>query len=314
MSIESLLKRKFKDKRFKTRNCAQLLSHLGRFEEDVFTSWEANPFALAAELNVPLRLRMQDVVDWVAKDLDDCFTDDDAPKPGTTPLPKAIYSGAGMTMLAQICAERYKELGYPDLQDGVLNHLFARVGVKRPRARLNQIAKAGQQAETSEEVRYHASSPACGLSQQHDNPKAITPVSYDPTNSDVYLGNGTWAMSCADYARILAAFDESPNPLFDNPLMQQEVLTEKAENMYRGFFKATWFVDAGGQPVDAMWHNGELSGGTSVGFRRMDGITIVYAYNTNLLATSPILRDVDANKLVNLVATWPTFDLFSAVL
>jgi hypothetical protein len=177
---------------------------------------------------------------------------------------------------------------------------------------VTQVKEAQKLAETSEEARAHPSVPNYGLSQQHDNPHEITPIAYDPQNADVYLGNGAWAMSCVDYARLLAAFDESPNPLF-SAKTQQGVLTEQAVNQYRGFFKMS-FPDAGGNPIDTMWHNGATYGGESVGFRRFDGVCIVFCYNTDTFGIELKMSDTEANKFVNKVKSWPTFDLFPSVL
>ena len=154
----------------------------------------------------------------------------------------------------------------------------------------------------------HPSRPTWWYSQQGDGKPA--PVSYDPTNANVYLGNGAWAMSCADYARVLSAFDEDPNPLFDNEIMPYLILTEGAEDWYRGFVRKKFATAAGGT-VDAMWHNGMVLGGAAVGFRRLDGVVVVYAWNTDVIGMG--FPDTDANAAVNEVTSWPSYDLFPAI-
>jgi CubicO group peptidase (beta-lactamase class C family) len=306
-SIASLLKRDFKDQRFQKRHPGQLLAHLGRFDEAKILT-DTDPWQVASDLGVAMPIRMKDVVDWIAQYMGDAFLEEKAPQPGGSPLPEAKYCGVGFTMLAQICAEFYAAEGYPSYEKGVLGKFFSRVGVNRPWATLTKAKYAMDRAMKGLEVLYHPSRPGWWHSQQGDNQPA--PVAYDPTNADVYLGNGAWAMACADYARVLAAFDEIPNPLFDNPIMQGLILIEQAEGWYRGFVKKS-FATASGGNVDAMYHNGMVSGGSAIGFRRSDGVVIVYAFNCDVIG--PGLMDVDANAAVNKVKQWPTFDLFPSV-
>ena len=312
-SIATLLKRTFKDDRFKTRNCGHLLAHLGRINESTIVD-NTDPFKISSVLKVPLPIKIEDAMNWVALKLDNCFTDDVAPTPATNPLPTSNYEGAGFTMLAEIAAIQYKKKPwlYKNLEKGVLGEVFNPLGVKRPRPMLTKVKDAAKLAETSEEALAHPSVPRYGFSQQFENPHEITPIAYDSNNSDVYLGNGAWAMSAVDYVRLLAAFDESPNPLFSS-VMQQLVLQEQAVNMYRGFFKTT-LPDAGGNQIDSMSHSGAVYGGESIGFRRFDGVSIVFCYNTDTFSISPKMLDWAANNLVNKVTSWPTYDLFPAVL
>jgi hypothetical protein len=306
-SVAALLKRSFKDKRFKKRHCGQLLSHLGRFDQDKILA-ETDPWKVSSDLGVPMPIMMDDVVDWIAQHMDDAFLEEKAPEPGGTPLPKAKYCGVGFTMMAQICAEFYAEKGYANLEEGVRGELFARVGVSRPRKFTVKVKTAYDGAMKGQEVLRHPSRPTWWYSQQGDGEPA--PVTYDASNSNVFLGNGAWTMSCADYARVLSAFDEHPNPLFDNQVMPYLILTEQAEGWYRGFVKRTFATAAGGT-VDAMWHNGMFPGCAAVGFRRYDGVVVVYAWNTDIIGMG--FPDTDANAAVNEVTTWPSYDLFPTV-
>jgi CubicO group peptidase (beta-lactamase class C family) len=306
-SIATLLKRNFKDWRFKLRHCGQLLAHLGRFDEPKILA-ETDPFKVAADLGVSMPIKMGDVVDWIAAHMNDAFTEDKSPEPGGSPLPQAKYCGVGFTMMAQICAEFYAEKGYASYEQGVRRELFSRVGVTRPRATLMKAKFALGLALKGEEALCHVRRPGWWYSQQGDGKPA--PIAYDPTNSNVYLGNGAWAMACADYARVLSAFDESPNPLYDNPLLPNLILTEQADGWYRGVVRMKFDTASGGS-VDAMWHNGMCLGGTAVGFRRFDGVVIVYAYNCDIQTSG--LMDVDANAAVNTLTSWPGFDLFPSV-
>lgn len=309
-SIAALLKRSFKDKRFKNRHCGQLLSHLGRFDQDaILNQTDPDPHKIASDLGgVPLPLTMANVVDWIAKNMDDAFTQDKAPEPGGTPLPQAVYCGVGFTMMAQICAEFYEQMGYDSLEHGVQQELFAPVGVTRPRKTTMSSKTAWDGAMKGEEVICHPSRPSYWRSAQGDDNPA--PVAYEATNSNIYLGNGSWALSCPDYARLLSAFDDSPNPLFEQQTMPLMILTEEAEGWYRGFVKKSFATGPGGT-VEAMWHNGLVLGGAAVGFRRFDGVVIVYAWNTDVIGTG--FPDVDANAAVNTISAWPSYDLFPSV-
>lgn len=295
------------DHRWKTITVHQCLHHTGGWDRDRSYDPIGIPWKIAKSLGTaPPPGPAQIVRYMMGQPLD--FD------PGT----RFAYSNLGYLVLGRLIeaasGQKYGEF--------VHKEVLSPFQITRP-----HLARALPEHRPIGEVAYYDSKKRTGRCLYEPRRNAIVPLADGGENVEGFEAHGGWVASAVDLVRFASAFDHPEK----SPLLgAAEVRTmwarppgtagaTKAGKPRAAYYGCGWSVRPEGAAGKLnAWHNGLISGTSSLMIRRSDGIDLAVLFNTDANGAGKELSGlIDGDPIhgaADAVRDWPTIDLFDKLL
>lgn len=292
------------DERIKTITIRQCLQHTGGFDR----SQSSDPLFIATRiseaLDIPLPLSRADIIRYVlGRPLD--FD------PGT----KYAYSNFGFLLLSQML----EQVTGDTYEHYVQQNIFAPLGITRMR-----LAKAMPEDRAEGEVHYYATNKGTGKAIRGGKLGTEVPIPYGVLDVENFDAAGGWLGSVVDLVRFGSALDHPAQcPLLSEKTIHQMLSPPTGEVGYEAegkpksrFYSCGWSTrPEPGKPTGyTKWHNGLISGVSTILVCRSDGYTAAAMFNMDRTADDKSLAVTLDPKLHppadQMNGTWPEGDLF----
>ena len=266
-----------------------LLSHAGGWDRGVAGDPYTFEPSIADDLGLSLPIDKHDVATWMTGE-----------PMQFDPGAKSAYSNYGFSLLGMLVEEATGVSYLASMRSSV----FGALGVPT-RARLGASLTRG-----ADEVYYHGPNPDLVRSFR-SAARPWVPVTRFVNSLENFDSFGGWIMAPADYVKVLSAFDSD----IDNPLLAPASVAEMwkeqtalGSGVLRGWFRATL-----GNGVGVRWHNGGLTGTSTLAYHRDDDISVALflAGNASLSLDGGVSGAV--TSALDATSAWPRGDLFPAL-
>ncbi|MEU5884083.1 serine hydrolase [Spirillospora sp. NPDC047279] len=268
----------------------RLLQHLGGWDRDITPDPTYQDRLIASTLGVSLPVSKADMVKYGA-----------GLKLNHAPGSAYAYSNYGYLLLGQII-EKVSGLSYATY---VQQKVFAPLGITR--ARPGKSLKADK---APGEVPYFSQYTGKSV---FDAAGTTVPSPYGSFNVENRTAMGGWLASAVDYVRFTKIFDLGTTVLTQASVAQMFAKPETGLNASGYYYGFGWNVRdvTGGKNT---WHDGSLSGTTTIVTRRYDGVTwaVLFDQRDDPSGLTYTYADISAplHTVANNLKTWPTTDLF----
>lgn len=293
---------KKRDQRWRQITVDHLLHHTGGWDRTVSFDPMFRSVKFAEELKRPAPATAQDVIDYmVDQPLD------------FNPGEKYAYSNFGYCILGRIIEKVTKQ----PYEDYVKKEILAPVGIKDMR-----IGKTKLEGKSPNEVNYYSSIPLKGPNVFTKEKEKYVPLPYGAWYLEAMDSHGGWIASAVDLVRIGSALDDDASKrilkrktvdqlferLPDQPGLDKD---DKKKDVYYGRGWLVRQVDNGSNRNT--WHNGALSGTSTILVRRHDGLCWAVLFNADRGEKGVYLSgliDPLMHQTAAKVEAWPQSDLF----
>ena len=229
--------------------------------------------------------------------------------PGT----RYVYSNFGYCLLGRVI-EKVTGKSYED---------FVRTSILAPlKIRDMHIGKTLEDGRRKNEVKYYAKGSGASVFGGNAGKKVRFP--YGAWHLEAMDSHGGWVSSAVDLVRFAAAFDDpARSPILKQATIQTMFERPKGPSAYEkngrpkaAYYACGWLV----RPVGFFgksnnWHNGALSGTSTILVRRYDGLNWAVLFNRRGGKTGKLLSgliDRRVHQAAAAVKTWPDSDRFGA--
>jgi len=266
-----------------------LLSHAGGWDRSVAGDPYTFEPSIADHLGLSLPIDKHDVATWMTGEPMQF-------EPGT----KSAYSNYGFSLLGMLVEDATGTSYAASMRSSI----FGALGIPA-RARLGASLTRG-----ADEVYYHGPNPDLVRSFR-SAARPWVPVTRFVNSLENFDSFGGWIMAPADYVKVLSAFDSN----IDNPLLAPASVAEMwkeqtalGAGVLRGWFRATL-----SDGVAVRWHNGGLTGTSTLAYHRDDDISVALFTAGN--GSLPLTGGVNGAVTAAVDSTsWPTRgDLFPSL-
>jgi N-acyl-D-amino-acid deacylase len=224
--------------------------------------------------------------------------------PGT----RFAYSNLGYLLLGRVI----EAASGKKYEDYVRQEVLSSLGITRPR-----LGRALPEDRFKDEVRYYDARRGTGRCLYPPHAGKRVPLPDGAANFEAYEAHGGWVASAADLVRFAAAFDDPKRckVLSASAIkMMWERPTGRAGFDENGkpraaYYGCGWSVRPVGPGGAAnTWHNGLISGTSTLLVRRFDGLNWAVLFNTDRSSNGKVLSDlIDplVHRAADEVKAWP---------
>lgn len=229
------------------------------------------------------------------------------------PGEKMAYSNLGYLVLGRVI----EAVGRAKYEPWVKKNVLAPV-----KAGGMSLCKAAPERRPKGEVRYYDSQKRTGPCLYPPHTGEQVPLPDGAENIEGFESHGGWVASAVDLVRFASAFDYGrKSPLLSDASIKAMWARPEGAAGYDAdkkpkpaYYGCGWMVRPGGGPGRAnTWHNGLMSGTSSLLVRRWDGLNWAVLFNTDANPQGKFpasLIDGSMHAAADAVRQWPDADLF----
>ncbi len=289
------------DPRWKDITVAHCLRHTGGWDRDKSFDPIGRVGQIAKSLGVPLPATPDYLVQYMmGQPLD------------FDPGARAAYSNLGYLVLSRVI-----EAVAGPYEATVREEVLKPLGVTAMR-----LGRGSLEHRAKGEVKYYPAKPWTGPAVVGPKIGEQVPGQYGAMNIEGFEAHGGWLASAVDLVRFVAAFDDPAR----SPLLREETIRtmwarpegraghDTAGKPLAAYLGCGWMVrPVGDQGKANVWHNGYISGTSTLLVRRWDGLNWAALFNGDRNPDDKVLSNVIdplVHEAADRVTDWPAGDLF----
>ena len=282
------------DSRMNSITVLNLLQHTGGWNRDITFDPMFYDEIIAGYYGLPLPISKQNIINYMTATQNLSFA------PGT----QMNYSNYGYLLLGRI-VETVTSLTYGNY---VASKVLGPLGI-------NRMALGSSEFESRRwnEVKCYTANPSLYPNRRQPGAPANVMAPYGSFNLENMDSHGGWLAGAVDLACFATALDSSGlHPILNQASIDQTFAVPSIGiNGDGSWYGCGWLVRTAGGSLNT-WHNGSLTGTSTLMVRRYDGLNWVALFNQRDDPSGLSYGDIDPalHAAANAVTTWPTDDQF----